>query len=62
MLLGERPNDGDGAMEKGGDWILSNGPVTKATSWGRIWLSLQKQTSHIYLCTLFHQHSIGDSL
>ncbi|KAK6147502.1 hypothetical protein DH2020_018414 [Rehmannia glutinosa] len=39
-LLGEGPNDGDGAMEKGRDWILDHGGATAITSWGKMWLSV----------------------
>ncbi|CAH2034328.1 unnamed protein product [Thlaspi arvense] len=39
-LLGEGPNDGDGAMEKGRDWILNHGGATNITSWGKMWLSV----------------------
>ena len=39
-LLGEGPNDGDGAMEKGRDWILNHGAATNITSWGKMWLSV----------------------
>ncbi|KAK4432732.1 Cycloartenol Synthase [Sesamum alatum] len=38
-LLGEGANDGDGAMEKGRQWILDHGDATALTSWGKIWLS-----------------------
>ncbi|KAL3642846.1 CRISPR-associated protein 1 [Castilleja foliolosa] len=39
-LLGEGANDGDGAMEKGRDWILGHGGATAITSWGKMWLSV----------------------
>ncbi|KAL6521289.1 CRISPR-associated protein 1 [Orobanche gracilis] len=39
-LLGEGANEGDGAMEKGRDWILSHGGATAITSWGKMWLSV----------------------
>ncbi|GER29961.1 cycloartenol Synthase [Striga asiatica] len=39
-LLGEGPNDGDGSMEKGRDWILNHGGATAITSWGKMWLSV----------------------
>ncbi|KAJ6372836.1 hypothetical protein OIU76_027213 [Salix suchowensis] len=39
-LLGEGPNDGDGAMDKGHDWILNHGSATMITSWGKMWLSV----------------------
>ncbi|CAI9099018.1 OLC1v1035767C2 [Oldenlandia corymbosa var. corymbosa] len=39
-LLGEGPNDGDGAMEKGRKWILDHGGATAITSWGKMWLSV----------------------
>ena len=37
-LLGEGPNDGDGAMEKGRKWILDHGGATAITSWGKMCL------------------------
>jgi cycloartenol synthase len=40
-LLGEGPNDGEGAMEKARDWILNHGGATMITSWGKMWLSVQ---------------------
>lgn len=39
-LLGEGANDGDGAMEKGRNWILDHGGATAITSWGKMWLSV----------------------
>ncbi|KAK6941205.1 Squalene cyclase, N-terminal [Dillenia turbinata] len=39
-LLGEEPNDGEGAMEKGRKWILDHGSATAITSWGKMWLSV----------------------
>ncbi|KAL7096239.1 hypothetical protein ACP275_10G069600 [Erythranthe tilingii] len=39
-LLGEGANEGDGAMEKGRDWILNHGGATAITSWGKMWLSV----------------------
>ncbi|KAI3499676.1 hypothetical protein L1887_35481 [Cichorium endivia] len=39
-LLGEGPNDGEGAMEKGRTWILDHGGATSITSWGKFWLSV----------------------
>ncbi|KAI3767634.1 hypothetical protein L2E82_17932 [Cichorium intybus] len=39
-LLGEGPNDGEGAMEKGRMWILDHGGATSITSWGKFWLSV----------------------
>ncbi|XP_028752047.1 cycloartenol synthase [Neltuma alba] len=39
-LLGEGANDGEGAMEKGRDWILEHGGATYITSWGKMWLSV----------------------
>lgn len=39
-LLGEGPDDGDGAMEKGRKWILDHGTATCITSWGKMWLSV----------------------
>ncbi|CAN0924486.1 Cycloartenol synthase 2 [Linum grandiflorum] len=39
-LLGEGANDGEGAMEKGRDWILNHGGATAITSWGKLWLSV----------------------
>lgn len=40
-LLGEGPNDGQGEMEKGRDWILGHGGATFITSWGKMWLSVK---------------------
>uniref|UniRef100_A0A0A9CXG7 Squalene cyclase N-terminal domain-containing protein n=1 Tax=Arundo donax TaxID=35708 RepID=A0A0A9CXG7_ARUDO len=34
-LLGEGPDSGDGAMEKGRNWILDHGGATFITSWGK---------------------------
>ncbi|XP_078181223.1 cycloartenol synthase-like isoform X1 [Carex rostrata] len=39
-LLGEGANDGDGAMEKARDWIITHGSATAITSWGKMWLSV----------------------
>nr|AUC63275.1 cycloartenol synthase [Kalopanax septemlobus] len=39
-LLGEGANDGQGAMEKGRQWILDHGGATAITSWGKMWLSV----------------------
>ncbi|CAN1298200.1 Cycloartenol synthase [Linum perenne] len=39
-LLGEEANDGEGAMEKGRDWILKHGGAIATTSWGKFWLSV----------------------
>uniref|UniRef100_A0A803P5K5 Terpene cyclase/mutase family member n=1 Tax=Cannabis sativa TaxID=3483 RepID=A0A803P5K5_CANSA len=39
-LLGEEPNDGQGAMENGRKWILDHGGATAITSWGKMWLSV----------------------
>ncbi|OMO87702.1 Prenyltransferase/squalene oxidase [Corchorus olitorius] len=39
-LLGEGANDGQGAMERGRDWILTHGGATAITSWGKMWLSV----------------------
>lgn len=39
-LLGEGPDDGDGAMERGRQWILDHGGATAITSWGKMWLSV----------------------
>ncbi|XP_042440099.1 cycloartenol synthase 2-like [Zingiber officinale] len=39
-LLGQGPDDGDGAMEKGRKWILDHGSATCTTSWGKMWLSV----------------------
>uniref|UniRef100_A0A0E0JVD3 cycloartenol synthase n=1 Tax=Oryza punctata TaxID=4537 RepID=A0A0E0JVD3_ORYPU len=39
-LLGEGPDSGDGAMEKGRKWILDHGGATYITSWGKFWLSV----------------------
>lgn len=47
-LLGEGANDGDGAMEKGCQWILDHGGAAVITSWGKMWLSV--------LCSLYLLH------
>lgn len=39
-LLGEGANDGQGAMEKGRQWILDHGGATSITSWGKMWLTV----------------------
>ncbi|GLT97442.1 hypothetical protein SLE2022_150070 [Rubroshorea leprosula] len=39
-LLGEEANDGQGAMERGRNWILNHGSATAITSWGKMWLSV----------------------
>lgn len=39
-LIGEGPNSGDGAMEKGRNWILERGGATYTTSWGKFWLTV----------------------
>ncbi|KDP27754.1 hypothetical protein JCGZ_19783 [Jatropha curcas] len=39
-LLGEGANDGEGAMERGRNWILDHGGATAITSWGKMWLSV----------------------
>ncbi|RCV05534.1 hypothetical protein SETIT_1G091600v2 [Setaria italica] len=39
-LLGEEPNDEDGALAKGRAWILSHGGATLVPQWGKIWLSI----------------------
>lgn len=39
-LLGEEPNDEDGALAKGRAWILSHGGATLVPQWGKIWLSV----------------------
>ncbi|GKV20479.1 hypothetical protein SLEP1_g30602 [Rubroshorea leprosula] len=39
-LLGEEANAGQGAMERGRNWILSHGSATAITSWGKMWLSV----------------------
>lgn len=40
-LLGEGANDGQGAIEKGRNWILAHGGATAITSWGKMWLSVE---------------------
>ncbi|XP_038985712.1 cycloartenol synthase-like isoform X8 [Phoenix dactylifera] len=39
-LLGEGPDDGDGAMQTARTWILDHGGATAITSWGKFWLSV----------------------
>jgi len=48
-LLGEGPDSGDGAMEKGRNWILDHGGATFITSWGKFWLSVVYLLLFIYL-------------
>ena len=48
-LLGEGPDRGDGAMEKGRNWILDHGGATFITSWGKFWLSVGYLLLFIYL-------------
>ncbi|KAK8635354.1 hypothetical protein V6N13_004095 [Hibiscus sabdariffa] len=43
-LLGEGPNDGEGAMDRGRDWILNHGGATEIPSWGKMWLSVLNLT------------------
>ena len=38
-LLGGGVDDGDGAMQKGRNWILDHGGATYITTWGKFWLS-----------------------
>ena len=40
-LLGECPNGGDGAMEKGRNWILDHGGAIFMAAWGKFWLSVR---------------------
>ncbi|KAL6865277.1 hypothetical protein ACP4OV_016428 [Aristida adscensionis] len=39
-LLGECPEGGNAAMEKGQHWILDHGGATATPSWGKFWLSV----------------------
>ncbi|PIA37711.1 hypothetical protein AQUCO_03000334v1 [Aquilegia coerulea] len=39
-LLGEGPDDGEGAMEKARKWILNHGGATYTPSWGKFWLTV----------------------
>ncbi|XP_076898304.1 cycloartenol Synthase-like [Bidens hawaiensis] len=39
-LLGERMDDGEGAMTKARQWILDHGSVTHIPTWGKFWLSV----------------------
>ncbi|XP_057968979.1 cycloartenol synthase-like isoform X3 [Malania oleifera] len=39
-LLDEKPEDGQGAIEKGRVWILDHGGATAITSWGKMWLTV----------------------
>lgn len=56
-LLGEGANDGQGAMERGRNWILNHGGATTITSWGKMWLSV----SYSPLAFLFLYHEFGFS-
>lgn len=51
-LLGQGPNDGEGAMERGRFWILDHGSATATTSWGKMWLSVQN--SNLFLVLLVY--------
>lgn len=39
-LLGEGPDDGDGAVGRGRQWILDHGGATGIPSWGKTYLSV----------------------
>nr|GMD06490.1 dammarenediol II synthase-like [Ipomoea batatas] len=39
-LLGEGPDDGDGAIARGRKWILDHGGATQIPSWGKVYLSV----------------------
>ena len=39
-LLGEGPDDGNGAIDRGRKWILDHGGATGIPSWGKTYLSV----------------------
>ncbi|KAL2319863.1 hypothetical protein Fmac_028832 [Flemingia macrophylla] len=39
-ILGEMPEDEDGAMERGRKWILNHGGLVAIPSWGKFWASV----------------------
>ncbi|KAI7757915.1 hypothetical protein M8C21_033608 [Ambrosia artemisiifolia] len=39
-ILGERRDDGDGAIARGRKWILDHGGATSIPSWGKVYLSV----------------------
>ena len=40
-LLGEGPDDGDGAVARGRKWILDHSGATGIPSWGKTYLSVR---------------------
>lgn len=40
-LLGEGPDDGDGAVARARKWILDHGGATGIPSWGKTYLSVR---------------------
>lgn len=40
-ILGEGPDDGDGAVARARKWILDNGGATGIPSWGKTYLSVR---------------------
>jgi cycloartenol synthase len=48
-LLGEGSDSGNGAMEKGRNWILEHGGATFITSWGKFWLSVWNACIIVYM-------------
>ncbi|THG14782.1 hypothetical protein TEA_027327 [Camellia sinensis var. sinensis] len=63
-LLGERMNDGDGAMEKARKWILDHGGVTHIPSWGKFWFSEDLYYPHPMIQDILWDslHKIGEPL
>ena len=39
-ILGEGPDDGNGAVSRGRKWILDHGGVVYIPSWGKLYLSV----------------------
>lgn len=44
-LLGEGPDDGNGAVSRAREWILEHGGAMSIPSWGKTYLSVKKFTN-----------------
>ena len=55
-LLGEGPDDGNGAVDRGRKWILDHGGAASIPSWGKTYLSVnikkKKQNKKIDITVL----------
>lgn len=65
-LLGEGANDGEGAMERGRNWILEHGGAIAITSWGKTWLSVENASFNLlslnsYIDVFLHQYLCGSN-